>query len=485
MRRIPAARAFHSAVQHDRSFALAWYRLSVAALWSAQLELSRDAIERAVALRERLSEHDGMLVEAFAAFLRGEAEVAERLYRTIAGNHPDDLEAWYQLGETLFHYGPRGGGSIRESRAAWERVLALEPEHMSALAHMAVIAACDDDWTEVSELVNRALAISPEGDAITWMQALQAWGSGDRAAQERVQGRLRKSSDFAAARAAWYVALPCRSFEGATALSRLLCEGTRSPDAQAVGGLWLAHLELAQGRVQAAREQLRELFTLMPFLVVSRDELEKARQSVAAWNVDAVPRCITSGAYFTVHNGLHGQLQRYMLGMLAARLEDRETAMEQAVALRGMGNRPEARDLACDQAQAVEAVVAMNEERTDSALAKLEDACIGALFELAIASPFYSRALERYLKAQLLEQVGRDREAIRWYASFAEHSIYDLIFLAPSFLRRGEIYERLGQPQRAADHYRQFLESWSDADAELRPHVERARSRLAALVGES
>ncbi len=53
--------------------------------------------------------------------------------------------------------------------------------------------------------------------------------------------------------------------------------------------------------------------------------------------------------------------------------------------------------------------------------------------------------------------------------------------MAPSHYRRAEISERLGRMAEAAEHYRQFLRLWADADAELRPWVERAETQLSAL----
>jgi hypothetical protein len=59
------------------------------------------------------------------------------------------------------------------------------------------------------------------------------------------------------------------------------------------------------------------------------------------------------------------------------------------------------------------------------------------------------------------------------------------IYLAPAHLREGEIYEKLGRPAQAADHYARFIELWKDCDPELRPTMEEARRRLARLrVGE-
>jgi hypothetical protein len=55
------------------------------------------------------------------------------------------------------------------------------------------------------------------------------------------------------------------------------------------------------------------------------------------------------------------------------------------------------------------------------------------------------------------------------------------VYLAPAHRHQAEIYERRGQRDLAAQHYRKFVELWKDADAELQPEVERAREKLTRL----
>jgi len=48
--------------------------------------------------------------------------------------------------------------------------------------------------------------------------------------------------------------------------------------------------------------------------------------------------------------------------------------------------------------------------------------------------------------------------------------------------RLGQLYETKGDTQKAAEHYRAFIELWKDADPELQPRVKAARDRLAKLT---
>jgi hypothetical protein len=69
-------------------------------------------------------------------------------------------------------------------------------------------------------------------------------------------------------------------------------------------------------------------------------------------------------------------------------------------------------------------------------------------------SPFYSQGLERYLYAQLLERAGRLDAAIRWYGSFSSNSLFDFVYLAPSYIARGRLHRRLGGTEEAEAQFR-------------------------------
>lgn len=83
--------------------------------------------------------------------------------------------------------------------------------------------------------------------------------------------------------------------------------------------------------------------------------------------------------------------------------------------------------------------------------------------------------------AEALRETGQDADALAWYGSFAEHSLYAIVYLAPSHLRRAEIHDRRGELDQALEHYRRFLSLWSNSDPELAPLVEQARVRVRTL----
>jgi tetratricopeptide (TPR) repeat protein len=121
---------FQSAVQLDSTFALAYYRLAVAAAWARREALIRPNTTRAVALGGRLGARDQRLLTSFAALAAGKPDEAERGYRDILRDYPDDLEAQWQLATTLYAYNPLRGRPIQESRPVFDGIVRLDPEFL-------------------------------------------------------------------------------------------------------------------------------------------------------------------------------------------------------------------------------------------------------------------------------------------------------------------------------------------------------------------
>ena len=121
---------FQEAVQLDSTFALAYYRLAVAAAWSRRNALIRPNTDRAVRLAERLSARDQRLLGSFAALAAGKPDEAEQGYRAVLQDYPDDLEAQWQLATTLNVYNPLRGRPIAESGPVFDGVVKLDPEFL-------------------------------------------------------------------------------------------------------------------------------------------------------------------------------------------------------------------------------------------------------------------------------------------------------------------------------------------------------------------
>ena len=62
---------------------------------------------------------------------------AEALYAEYLARHPEDSDAWHDLGEVRFHSGPRRGQPLTRARASFAHVAALDPGNWNGRLHLA------------------------------------------------------------------------------------------------------------------------------------------------------------------------------------------------------------------------------------------------------------------------------------------------------------------------------------------------------------
>jgi hypothetical protein len=61
---------------------------------------------------------------------------------------------------------------------------------------------------------------------------------------------------------------------------------------------------------------------------------------------------------------------------------------------------------------------------------------------------------------------------------------WDQTGLGYSIKHAARLADELGDTEKAALYYAQFVELWADADAELQPQVDAARARLEEILRE-
>jgi tetratricopeptide (TPR) repeat protein len=122
-----AIAGFQRAVAEDSTFALAHYRLAVAAGWQGRQELATSATAAALRHSGRLAERDRRLLRAYDQYRKGAVDQAEQGFRDLVRDYPDDLEAEFQLADLLVVHNPIRGRSQEEARDLFDKVLAYDP----------------------------------------------------------------------------------------------------------------------------------------------------------------------------------------------------------------------------------------------------------------------------------------------------------------------------------------------------------------------
>lgn len=132
-----------------------------------------------------------------------------------------------------------------------------------------------------------------------------------------------------------------------------------------------------------------------------------------------------------------------------------------------------------DKAQAIRAFVLKKQGHYEEALKTLEEAPRTVGYYAGVTA-LTREPQERYLRAELLAELGRYDEALRWLSTIGNF-FSEISLRAPAHLLSAQIYERLGDVENAAIQYKRFIDLWKDCDPELRPWVETARRALEAL----
>jgi hypothetical protein len=196
-------------------------------------------------------------------------------------------------------------------------------------------------------------------------------------------------------------------------------------------------------------------------------------------------RSTRASAFYSGHNGVHKILKTYLLGLLDTRLGDGRRGMVRAAELDSAGRTAEGPPLALELGQGLRAQIAVANGLSDSALADLEALRIEGWYELTFVSPFYSGAMERYTRAELLRERGSGEEALGWYRGLGQNTTQELVLLGPATLAEARIQRALGRPREAATLYDEFFALWRESDPELKPMLDQAAAERASLSGRT
>ena len=484
-----AAAAYERAVDADSTFALAYYRISIAADWTDSYYV-RTSVDRALRFADRLPARDRSLIAALSMRRKGDSTGAEQAYRSVLHQYPDDIEALIQLAEILFHDGPRRGRSILESLEPFQHVARLEPNNFAAQLHLARLFALGDSVEALQDIADLMQQASPEGERTLEVEALCAYVSDD---DER-KAALR------------------------TAL---------------VGRPWFYRWYAVHGIARFARDpaasaELLDLFpieepmllSMKPVMMVVRGKIAEFREFMdstrplgnPSWELLEMT-ILTSGAVPpdpVTLTELVDRLRRADPAHILATswlppyedLTERFMAFERdyfvALALIQIGRPAEARpiidrmtleapfpglgSLRDDAVKGLEAEILFRSGEFEAALEQLRRIRYDAPHAASVRA-IADGSRSRLLRAELELEVGDTTVARNYFLAFDQSwSLWDTFQRPVVYQRLGEIAEKAGDPVKAAKWYGHLISEWDDCDPQLVPAREAIRHRRDALL---
>ncbi len=151
---------FGESVAIDPNFALAHYRLGLAAAWQGNDDVALSASSQALNLAEDLPSLQRDLFEAMVLFHRGRYSEALPLVESLLVDDPESKEALYLVSEIYLH-----SGLDTHLARATEAMLILEsldPSFTLLYNHLALALVIQDRWEEAFVHLDRWVARDPE-----------------------------------------------------------------------------------------------------------------------------------------------------------------------------------------------------------------------------------------------------------------------------------------------------------------------------------
>ena len=474
--------SFKSATELDSTQAYAWFRRAIAAENAHHVDDVAASIAAAQALAETLSARERLLLRGYQSRHRGDARLAEPIFRHLLEAESEDEEVWFQLAELAYHAGPLYGHPLRAARDPWHRVVAMDSGSFPALTHAIRLDAHAGDTAAVSTLLRRVEAIGATGTAAAETRIIAAYGTGDTRAIAAAQAILDSLPDYSLQFVHGVLAGQLEQLEAARTVASRMIAPSRPRAIQAEGHIALAHLALAQGRWRDAWAALdvavranpvaaawtRAYFATLPFLPVPETARAEAARDLATVRLGSAAAPLY--LQVAVDMSAAAVIDRYLADLLrlsaapGGQSEPGTLDCDAAAALPASS-----RELCVDLRLGVAAEAARRGNNSAEALRRVEALGMRVPYSFAGRSAFFARSRERFLRAELLERAGRDAEAYDWYDAVPQGAWTDYIYLAPSHLARGRIRERQGDRAGAAVHYRKVLALWLDPDTELAP----------------
>jgi len=171
-------------------------------------------------------------------------------------------------------------------------------------------------------------------------------------------------------------------------------------------------------------------------------------------------------------------VRQFLAGMLSFRMSDRADLERRKARLEAIDYSGEAPDLGAHFSHVLRGLLFWEDGNHVQALASLEKGHVPMSWNQGFG-PVVDESINRWVAAEILRESGRLEEALPYYESLVGMNNFPgILYLRPSYLRRAEIYEELGDDPEAIDYYTRLINLWEDADPEVQGFVDQARTGL-------
>ena len=471
---------FRRAVAADSTFALAWYRLSAATGWTSSPHWPEPTAVDSAALRfsGRLPPREALVLRASAALNEWRPDAITMLQGLVA-RYPEDVEAWYLLGDAYFHLGHFSFLPLDSIVHALQRAIALDSSFSPAYLHLVEYAFMQGDSASARNLVELLRRMTPESPKTVGLALAYAltWGT----APERIvaEAVLDTAETLALLTAKHAMNWTPDLIEPTLRVARKLVAQQRHPPlrrAQAYDGVKIAYLN--KGWIRRAENAFDSTIALLGWPRTIADG-EKVRAHLQGFPHSGVERAAAALA-----DSMHlWAWPAALFGIHAATLGRWKDFQRALVALEGLKAAPEKMCTAGVTRALRHFAAAKNAHDAANAEERFREADLA--IDMSGCNSFYRSTLQDLIRYQALLAsfaVGHLDATAHWVRGMSP--VAELPMGAPLEFWRGRIAEARGDRLEARLHYERFVRWWADADPELRPWWEEGRAALARVTTE-
>jgi len=493
MRRVDvfgAAKDFERALDADSTFALAALGLRMASSWYGDGTLQQRGLDIAWRERARLSQRDQALLLAIGGPRYPEAPTARELLEArerYLGVAPDRADAWYLLGDHVFHYGWVLDVPNPEERAleSFRRASEIDSSYVVGYLHALPLALSLGDTAAARRFERLRLASDTSKFWLVLHRWDQAWAAGDS-----VRGRAIADSIDLSQYVYGMAQIAFFDGTGAPDARRAIDTALRkAPNDQARRGLQrMAHdFELVAGKPSAALSHLTAsadsagdvnipVLQVRDALIADGDSSAAVAGARALGALEAAP--ISSDS---VRRGTQRAATRVLEPWRLSRGDTSQTRRS-IDRLRSI-----ARDLTgarrVDAEVEIAAIEAMHAEVTRSPTLRAATTRLDSLLRvLDYPTTNPGRAtFANLVAARLLEKLGDGRGALTAVRRRSDAWVQNNPYLATQLREQGRLAALAGEREEAIRAYRHYLALRGDAEPAIRPQVEAVRRELGKL----
>ena len=471
---VSAIEAYQRAVAIDSTFAMAHYRLSKAYGWESGNGAADGHWLAAQRMADRLPNRERSLVEANVAFLRGAVYETLDILNEAVRLHPDDMEAWYVLGDTYYHLGYQAlEDAPAQTERAFGRALELDPTVGPTHIHLIENAFALGDSALARQRIDAFAEISPGSPTLHANELSFAIAFGDETARKAAYAVI----DTTAFRDRNALATVVADLQHPAMLElrdetiRRLLEAGMAEDWEFNLAIQRSRAAMDRGRwedfrVYSSDERIAQaapflLYQALLFGVPVPEEVVREELTLIAADTSALDPFVLPSVLVAAERGQLDAVQAVT-----------ERWWAEADSLEAAGNMRDARVQRWlnEMAEARAQWGAGDPEGALARLVPLQREATGWQFMVVV-----NEMITTYV-ADLHLELGNKEEAEIYYRS--------LVNRPRAVLALARLRDEAGDTEEAAAYYARVIQFWEDADPELQPLVEEARNRLQEIVSE-